>query len=125
MKLCTSTWIHRSFCTAVAGALLLCASAYAAHQTANDTNMKKTVALHSAKKRARIPDAELAGKVRGALYATFGVGADEIAVTAQGGFVSLYGEIRSAAARIRAERIASRVPGVRAVDNKLEVERNG
>ena len=125
MKLRTNTWIHRSLCTAVAGALLLCAGAYAAHRPANEADMKKTVALLSANKRAPIPDAELAGKVRGALYATFGVGADEVAVTAQGGFVSLYGEIRSAAARIQAERIASRVPGVRGVDNKLEIERNG
>ena len=29
MKLCVNTWIHRSLCTAVAGALLLCAGAYA------------------------------------------------------------------------------------------------
>ncbi len=125
MKLCTDTWIHRLLCAAVAGALLLCAGAYAAHRPANETNMKKSVALDSARKHARIPDAELAGKVRGALYATFGVGADEVAVAAQDGFISLYGEVRSAATRVRAERIASRVPGVRAVDNKLEIERNG
>ena len=125
MKLCTNTWIHRSLCAVVAGALLLCAGAYAAHRPANEADMKKTVALLSAKKRANIPDAELAGKVRGALYATFGLGADEVAVAAQDGFISLYGEVRSAAARIRAERIASRVPGVRGVDNKLEIERNG
>lgn len=124
VNLCTSTWIHRSLCAAVAGAFLFCAAAFAAQGPANDVNMKNSVALQSAKKRARVPDAELAGKVRGALYATFGVGADEVAVAAQDGFISLYGEVRSDAARVQAERIAARVPGVRAVDNKLEIDRN-
>ena len=125
MKICTSTWIHRSLCIAAGGALLLCAGAYAAHRPANDIAMNNSVALQSVKKRAPIPDAELAGKVRGALYATFGVGAEEVAVAARDGFISLYGEVRTDAARIRAERIAARVPGVRAVDNKLEIDRNG
>ena len=125
MKICTSTWIHRSLCISAAGALLLCAGAYAAHRPANDIDLKNSVALQSAKKRAPIPDAELAGKVRGALYATFGAGADDVAVAARDGFISLYGEVRSDAARVQAERIASRVPGVRAVDNKLEIDRNG
>ena len=125
VKLCNSTWIHRALGSAVAGALFLGASAIAAHRPPNDANWKNSIASHSAKARARIPDAELAGKVRSALYATFGVGANEVAVAAQDGFISLYGEVRSDAVRIRAERIASRVPGVRAVDNKLEIDRDG
>jgi osmotically-inducible protein OsmY len=70
----------------------------------------------------RTPDAELAGKVRVALHATFGTAAREIGVVAQDGFVSLYGDVPSDALRVRAEQIASGVAGVRAVSNELGVE---
>jgi osmotically-inducible protein OsmY len=75
----------------------------------------------AAKNSARSPDATLAGKVRGALHATFGAGAAEISVTAQGGFVFLYGDVHSDSMRVKAERVAAGVPGVRAVSNELEV----
>lgn len=74
-----------------------------------------------AKKVARDPDAELAGRVRGALHASFGTPAGEIGVTAQNGFVFLYGEVVSEPVRERAERIAAGVAGVRAVDNEIEL----
>jgi osmotically-inducible protein OsmY len=74
-----------------------------------------------AKKVARDPDTELAGRVRGALHASFGTPAEEIGVTAQSGFVFLYGEVFSEPMRARAERIAERVPGVRAVTNELQL----
>ncbi len=125
MKHCNSTWIHRALCAAVAGALLLCAGAFAAHVPANRAKAGISVASGSDKARTRALDAELAGKVKGALYATFGAGAGEIAVTVQNGFVSLYGEVRTDSTRAKAERIASRVLGVRAVSNKLEIGRNG
>ena len=75
----------------------------------------------AAKNAARNPDTVLAGKVRGALHATFGAGAAEIAVTAQDGFVFLYGDVQSDSVRVKAERIAAGVPGVRSVSNELEV----
>ena len=75
----------------------------------------------AAKNSPRSPDTELAGRVRGALYASFGTAAEEIGVVAQNGFVFLYGEVVSRPVRERAERIAAGVPGVRAVDNELEV----
>jgi osmotically-inducible protein OsmY len=74
-----------------------------------------------AKKGARDPDTELAGRVRGALHASFGTPAEEIGVTAQNGFVFLYGEVASEPVRVRAERIAARVSGVRAVTNELQL----
>ena len=72
-----------------------------------------------AKNPARSTDAELAGRVRGALHATFGTAADEIGVTAQRGFVALYGEVPSDSVRVHAERTAAGVAGVRAVNNEL------
>ena len=77
--------------------------------------------VFAAKNTARDPNADLAGKVRGALHATFGVPAGEIEVTAQEGFVFLYGHVASASLRIRAEQIAAGVLGVRGVTNELEV----
>ena len=73
------------------------------------------------KSAARNPDTELAGRVRGALHASFGTTAEDIGVTAQNGFVFLYGEVISEPLRARAERIAARVPGVRAVNNELQI----
>jgi len=125
VKYWNSTWIHRALCAAVAGALLAGAGAFAAHVPANRAKAGSAVASGTDKARARSLDAELAGKVKGALYATFGVGAGEIAVTVQNGFVSLYGEVRTDSARAKAERVASRVLGVRAVSNKLDIDRNG
>ena len=73
------------------------------------------------KKVARDPDTELAGRVRGALHASFGTAAEEIRVIAQNGFVFLYGEVATRPVREHAERIAAGVSGVRAVDNEIEL----
>ena len=75
----------------------------------------------AAKNALRDLDVELAGRVRGALHATFGTVAGRIEVTAQAGFVFLYGDVRSDSLRVKAERVAAAVPGVRAVENELEV----
>ena len=77
--------------------------------------------VFAAKNVSRDPNADLAGRVRGALHASFGVPAGEIAVSAQSGFVFLYGHVASASLRIRAEQIAAAVLGVRGVTNELEV----
>jgi osmotically-inducible protein OsmY len=77
--------------------------------------------VFAAKNPARIPDTELAGRVRGALHARFGTTAKEIDVTAQDGAVFLYGAVPSPSVRVKAERIAAAVPGVRAVSNGLAV----
>jgi osmotically-inducible protein OsmY len=77
--------------------------------------------VFAAKNPARSPDAELAGRVRGALHASFGTAAKEISVTAQDGVVFLYGDVATDFARVRAEQIAAAVPGVRAVGNELAV----
>jgi osmotically-inducible protein OsmY len=74
------------------------------------------------KNPARTTDSNLAGKVRGALYASFGNAAREIAVTAQDGYVFLHGEVGSEFVRARAERIAAGVAGVRSVSNELALE---
>jgi osmotically-inducible protein OsmY len=109
-------WLPAFSLVAVVGAFAVCPGALASH------SLVKVV--HSSAASARTPDTELAGRVRGALHATFGTAAGEIGVVAQEGFVSLYGEVPSEALRIRAERIASGVAGVRAVSNELDVEHN-
>ena len=80
-----------------------------------------SASVFAAKNAAHDPDTNLAGRVRGALHAVFGVPAGEIEVTAQDGFVFLYGHVASASLRIRAEQVAAGVLGVRAVTNELEV----
>ena len=79
----------------------------------------------AAKNALRDPDAELVGKVRGALHATFGTVASRIAVTAQDGVVFLHGDVNSDSVRARAEQVAAGVLGVRAVGNELEVAQGG
>jgi osmotically-inducible protein OsmY len=75
----------------------------------------------AAKNTARDPDADLVGRVRGALHASFGTAAWKIAVTAQEGFVFLYGDVPTDSVRVHAARIAAAVPGVREVENELAV----
>ena len=77
--------------------------------------------VFAAKNPARSPDTELAGRVRGALHASFGTAAREIGVTAQNGVVFLYGDVATDFVRVRAEQIAAAVAGVRAVGNELAV----
>jgi osmotically-inducible protein OsmY len=77
--------------------------------------------VFAAKNSARSPDTELAGRVRGALHASFGTAAWKIAVTAQDGFVFLYGDVPTDSVRVHAARIAAAVPGVREVENELAV----
>ena len=79
--------------------------------------------LFAAQNPARTADSELAGRVRGALHASFGTAAEEIGVTAQDGFIFLYGDVPTDSVRVKAERIAAAVPGVRAVGNELAVGR--
>ena len=116
MKPLIRMWLPAFSLAAVAGAFALCPGALASH-------LAPSIA-HSNAASARNPDTELAGRVRGALHATFGAAAGEIGVVAQDGFVSLYGDVPSDALRVRAERIASGVAGVRAVSNELDIEHN-
>ena len=83
------------------------------------------VNVFAAKNPTRNPDRELAGRVRGALHAHFGTTAKEIDVLVRDGFVFLYGAVPSDSLRVRAERVAAAVPGVRAVDNELAVASGG
>ena len=79
------------------------------------------VNVFAAKNPARSADRELTGRVRGALHANFGTTAKEIDVLVRDGFVFLYGAVPTESLRVRAERVAAAVPGVRAVDNELSV----
>ena len=83
-----------------------------------------SVLAFGTKNGVRNPDTELAGRVRGALHASFGTAAEEIGVTAQNGFVFLYGEVTEAV-RAHAARIAAGVPGVRAVNNEPKTSHGG
>lgn len=68
-------------------------------------------------------DEDLEDKVRVALGATIGKPAQEIGVSARNGAVLLFGAVRSASLRERAERAARHVLGVQAVENALTVVR--
>lgn len=81
-------------------------------------------APHAHAPQLRISDAELVGKVRGALHATLGDTAGRIDVTAQDGFVFLYGKVPSERLRARAATVAGRVGGVRSVNNELILGRD-
>lgn len=72
----------------------------------------------------RPSDAELVRSVRSALHASLGNPAGQIDVAIQNGFVFLYGEVPSGRMRARAETIAGRVAGVRAVSNELVLARD-
>src|SRR6266705_7142254 len=67
------------------------------------------------------PNQELAARVKKALEREAKIQAAGIDVTAADGKVSLWGTAATAAERKRAESVASRVDGVRSVDNQIKV----
>src|SRR2546427_4837447 len=67
------------------------------------------------------PNQELAARVKKALEGAAKIQAAGIDVTAADGRVSLWGTAATAAERKRAESVASRVDGVRSVDNQIKV----
>jgi hyperosmotically inducible protein len=66
-------------------------------------------------------DKALAGRVKSALVAERSLNAHGIDVVAKDGAVTLYGTAETRMRREMAEKIASRVDGVKSVDNKLAV----
>lgn len=67
------------------------------------------------------PNQELAARVKKALEGAAKIQAAGIDVTAADGRVSLWGTAATAAERKRAESVASKVDGVRSVDNQIKV----
>src|SRR6267142_4105197 len=67
------------------------------------------------------PNKELAARVKRALEGTAKIQAAAIDVTAADGKVTLWGTAATAAERKRAESVASKVDGVRSVDNQIKV----
>ena len=68
------------------------------------------------------PNKELAAKVKQALEAPEAkLPGGAIDVTAADGRISLWGAVPTAAQRTRAQQVASKVEGVRSVDNQLKV----
>ena len=70
-------------------------------------------------------DQELAAKVQSGLDSDPEFFFRHVTVEAENGTVALSGYVWSAPAVVRAERIASRTPGVTSVSDQLELERNG
>lgn len=66
------------------------------------------------------PNKELAARVKQALEGVHAAGID---VTAAEGKVTLWGTAASAGERARAAQLASKIPGVKSVENKLKVVR--
>ena len=67
------------------------------------------------------PNKELAARVKRALEGEAKIQAAAIDVTAADGKVTLWGTAASAAERKRAENVASKIDGVRSVDNQIKV----
>jgi hyperosmotically inducible protein len=67
------------------------------------------------------PDVALAGAVKAALEADKAVGAQTIDVTAKDGAVTLWGTVPRAERRALAVKIARGVPGVKSVQDNLQV----
>src|SRR6266850_3684498 len=67
------------------------------------------------------PNKELAARVQKALEGEAKIQAAAIDVTAADGKVTLWGTAATAAERKRAESVASKVDGVRSVDNQIKV----
>src|SRR5712691_209402 len=67
------------------------------------------------------PNKELAARVKKALEGEAKIQAAAIDVTAADGKVTLWGTAATAAERKRAESVASKVDGVRSVDNEIKV----
>jgi hypothetical protein len=67
------------------------------------------------------PNKELAARVQKALEGEAKIQAAAIDVTAADGKVTLWGTAATAAERKRAESVASKVAGVRSVDNQIKV----
>ena len=67
------------------------------------------------------PNKELAARVKRALEGEAKIQAAAIDVTAADGKVTLWGTAATAAERRRAESVASKVDGVRSVDNQIKV----
>ena len=67
------------------------------------------------------PNKELAARVKRALEGEAKIQAAAIDVTAADGKVTLWGTAASAAERKRAESVASKVAGVRSVENEIKV----
>jgi hypothetical protein len=67
------------------------------------------------------PNKELAARVQKALEGEAKIQAAGIDVTAADGKVTLWGTAATAAERKRAETVASKVAGVRSVDNQIKV----
>jgi osmotically-inducible protein OsmY len=66
-------------------------------------------------------DKELAGRVKTALLAERSINAHGIDVVAKDGAVTLYGTAETRMRREMAEKVASRIEGVRSVENKLAI----
>jgi hypothetical protein len=67
------------------------------------------------------PNKELAARVKRALEGEAKIQAAAIDVTAADGKVTLWGTAATAAERKRAESVASKIDGVRSVDNEIKV----
>lgn len=67
------------------------------------------------------PDEELAVRVKSELGSDGGINVHRIDVAAQSGVVTLYGTADTAEQRAKAAQIASGVPGVKSVQNKLAI----
>ena len=66
-------------------------------------------------------DQALAAAVKAALEASKGIDAQGIDVTAKGGVVTLWGTVAQSERRALAVKIARSVPGVKSVQNNLQV----
>lgn len=75
----------------------------------------------SAQAARALADKELAGRVKAALVAERSLNAHGIDVVAKDGAITLYGTAETRMRKDLAEKVASRVDGVKSVENKLAI----
>jgi len=83
--------------------------------------VKAEAAKMAAQAARAATDQELAGRVKAALVAERSINAHGIDVVAKDGAVTLYGTAETRMRKDMAEKVASRVDGVKSVENKLAI----
>jgi hyperosmotically inducible protein len=88
---------------------------------ADDAAAKAEAGRKAAQAARDSADKELAGRVKSALVAERNLNAHGIDVVAKDGAVTLFGTAETRMRRDLAEKVASRVDGVKSIENKLAV----
>ena len=109
---------------ALGAALAASGALYAADKTPVAREDHSPAGAHGKSDSARtaVDDTLITTKVKTALLAEKGIDSTKISVETENGKVMLSGDVKGPDQRQKAEGVARKVSGVKAVDNKLEVK---